>query len=43
MASNKWVAERVVDLLREEPKMGKGSCRIGLRRSTQLKFDVIEL
>jgi len=22
MASNKWVAERVVDLLREDPEMG---------------------
>jgi len=43
MASNKWVAERVVDLLRDDPEMGPKELQGRLKRSTPLKFHMIEL
>lgn len=43
MASNKWVAERVVDLLRDDPEMGPKELQDRLKRSTPLKFHMIEL
>ena len=32
MASNKWVADRVVDLLMEDPKMGPGALRDKMKK-----------
>jgi len=34
MASNKWVAERVVDLLRDDPEMGPSELHSMLKKST---------
>jgi len=34
MASNKWVAERVVDLLRDDPDMGPSELHSMLQKST---------
>jgi len=44
MTSNKWVAERVVDLLRDDLEMGPRKLQDRLKkRSTPLKFHMIEL
>ena len=41
MASNKWVADRVVDLLMEDPKMGPGALRDKLKKkySVDVPYD----
>jgi len=37
MASNKWVADRVVDLLREEPEMGPNELQDRLKKKYSMK------
>jgi len=41
MASNKWLADRVEDLLMEDPKMGPGALRDKLKKkySVDVPYD----